>query len=94
MPAADLFFSKRFSHKRNGPAGFLPGRTIAPLRKEFFYGKSIYCGCTDSFCLLSHPGADGRLGDISKQYTFLQDNVHTHSRQSMTLIRSWLSLYA
>ena len=30
----------------------------------------------------------------TKQYTFLQDNIHTHSRQSMFLFRSWLALYA
>ena len=34
------------------------------------------------------------LQGISKQYTYLKDNVHTHSRQSMTLIRSWLALHA
>ena len=30
----------------------------------------------------------------SKQYTYLKDNVHTHSRQSMILFRSWLALHA
>ena len=30
----------------------------------------------------------------SKQFTFLEDAVHTHSRQSMILCRSWLALYA
>ena len=30
----------------------------------------------------------------SKQYTYLEENVHTHSRQSMTLFRSWLALHA
>ena len=30
----------------------------------------------------------------SKQFTFLEDAVHTHSRQSMILCRSWMALYA
>lgn len=30
----------------------------------------------------------------SKQYTCLAENVHTHSRQSMVLFRSWLALHA
>ena len=30
----------------------------------------------------------------SKQYTYLEGNVHTHSRQSMVLFRSWLDLHA
>lgn len=30
----------------------------------------------------------------SKQFTFLEDAVHTHSRQSMILCRSWLALHA
>lgn len=30
----------------------------------------------------------------TKQYTFLEHQVHTHSRESMYLFRSWLSLYA
>lgn len=30
----------------------------------------------------------------SKQYTYLEENVHTHSRQSMVLFRSWLMLHA
>lgn len=34
-----------------------------------------------------------KLPNISKQYTYLKDNVHTHSRQSMVLFRSWLALH-
>ena len=34
-----------------------------------------------------------KLPEVSKQYTYLKDNVHTHSRQSMFLFRNWLSLY-
>lgn len=30
----------------------------------------------------------------TKQYTYLEENVHTHSRQSMVLFRSWLALFA
>lgn len=30
----------------------------------------------------------------TKQYTYLEQNVHTHSRQSMILFRAWLALYA
>ncbi len=30
----------------------------------------------------------------TKQYTYLERNVHTHSRQSMVLFRAWLALYA
>lgn len=30
----------------------------------------------------------------TKQYTYLEDNVHTHSRQSMVLFRCWLALHA
>lgn len=29
----------------------------------------------------------------TKQYTYLEDNVHTHSRQSMMLFRCWLALH-
>lgn len=32
--------------------------------------------------------------NCSKQYTYLKDLVHTHSRQSMFLFRTWLALYA
>lgn len=30
----------------------------------------------------------------TKQFTYLENNVHTHSRQSMVLFRSWFALYA
>lgn len=30
----------------------------------------------------------------TKQYTFLENNVHTHSRQSMFLFRSWLAMFS
>ena len=30
----------------------------------------------------------------TKQYTYLEHNIHTHSRQSMILFRAWLALYA
>lgn len=30
----------------------------------------------------------------TKQFTFLEHNVHTHSRQSMYLFRNWLALFA
>jgi cephalosporin-C deacetylase-like acetyl esterase len=35
----------------------------------------------------------GKL-QTTKQYTYLEHNVHTHSRQSMFLFRAWLALYA
>ncbi len=30
----------------------------------------------------------------TKQYTFLRDGIHTHSRESMLLFRTWMRLYA
>lgn len=30
----------------------------------------------------------------TKQYTYLENNVHTHSRESMFLFRNWFSMYA
>ncbi len=30
----------------------------------------------------------------TRQYTYLENNVHTHSRQSMFLFRGWLSMFA
>lgn len=30
----------------------------------------------------------------TKQYTFLKNNVHTHSRESMYLFRSWMKMFA
>lgn len=30
----------------------------------------------------------------TKQYTYLEDGVHTHSRESMYLFRNWLALFA
>ncbi len=35
----------------------------------------------------------GRIS-CTKQYTYLQNGIHTHSRESMYLFRSWLSLFA
>lgn len=35
-----------------------------------------------------------RLLPGTRQYTYLENNVHTHSRQSMFLFRGWLALYA
>lgn len=32
--------------------------------------------------------------ETTRQYTYLEHNVHTHSRQSMILFRAWLALYA
>ncbi len=32
--------------------------------------------------------------ETTKQYTYLSDAVHTHSRESMYLFRSWLALFA
>lgn len=32
--------------------------------------------------------------NCTKQYTYLSQGIHTHSRESMFLFRSWLSLYA
>ena len=32
--------------------------------------------------------------NTTKQYTYLEHNIHTHSRQSMYLFRTWLALYA
>ena len=50
-------------------------------------GKDIVCPPETIACLFERlPG--------SKQYTYLENNVHTHSRQSMVLFRSWLDLYA
>lgn len=34
-----------------------------------------------------------RLGDIVKQYTFLRDEIHTHTRESMFLFTTWLRMY-
>lgn len=55
--------------------------------------------------MLSAGGQDGVCSPASvealfqklpgtRQYTYLEHNVHTHSRQSMYLFRSWLALYA
>lgn len=30
----------------------------------------------------------------TRQYTFLENNIHTHSRESMVLFRNWLRLFA
>ena len=50
-------------------------------------GKDIVCPpATIEYLFALLPG--------SKQYTYLENNVHTHSRQSMTLFRCWLDLYA
>lgn len=50
-------------------------------------GKDIVCpSATIEFLFNRLPG--------TKQYTYLKKNVHTHSRQSMVLFRSWLALYA
>ena len=32
--------------------------------------------------------------NVSKQFTYLKNGIHTHSRASMFLFRSWLGLYA
>lgn len=50
-------------------------------------GKDIICPpATIEFLFNRLPG--------TKQYTYLEENVHTHSRQSMILFRSWLALHA
>lgn len=50
-------------------------------------GKDIVCPpATIEYLFTRLPG--------SKQYTYLEDNVHTHSRQSTILFRSWLALHA
>lgn len=50
-------------------------------------GKDIVCPpATIEYLFARLPG--------SKQYTYLEENIHTHSRQSMILFRSWLALHA
>jgi len=50
-------------------------------------GKDTVCpAATVEYLFQMLPG--------SKQYTFLENNVHTHSRESMFLFRNWLSLFA
>ena len=50
-------------------------------------GKDIVCPpATIEYLFTLLPG--------SKQYTYLESNVHTHSRQSMVLFRCWLALHA
>ena len=50
-------------------------------------GKDIVCPpATIEYLFARLPG--------SKQYTYLENNVHTHSRQSMPLFRCWLDLHA
>ena len=50
-------------------------------------GKDVVCPAqTVQYLFQQLPG--------TKQYTYLEDNIHTHSRQSMCLFRNWLSLFA
>lgn len=50
-------------------------------------GKDIVCPpATIEYLFNQLPG--------TKQYTYLEENVHTHSRQSMYLFRNWLLLFA
>lgn len=50
-------------------------------------GRDIVCPpATIEYLFSRLPG--------TKQYTYLEENVHTHSRQSMFLFRGWLALYA
>lgn len=50
-------------------------------------GKDVVCPpATIEYLFARLPG--------SRQYTYLENNIHTHSRQSMMLFRCWLALYA
>lgn len=54
----------------------------------------LSAGGADTVCTAASVEALFQKLPGTRQYTFLQENVHTHSRESMYLFRSWLALHA
>ena len=54
----------------------------------------LTCGGRDAVCPAETVGCLFEKLPGTKQLTFLKEGIHTHTREGMYLIRSWLGMYA